>query len=190
MDGRIEKERGEVPLNSCVDLIQEIINAWLSQDSKIAVSNISVKFCFSTWNSMSLLMCGFGFFGAGYVTFVCHCVVHVLKSIVKRNPPPLKRIVIDKFWELVKKKPKNGNHSWEIRISFECWTTGAKPTLGPNCRFRTTISPVKVCSRMNLVFFWLIEVCCNLWIFLGGWKHRIYTTNIYCMTLSIVSLTN
>ena len=89
-----------------------------------------------------------------------------------------------------KKKPKNGNHSWEIRISFECWTTGAKPTLGPNCRFRTTISPVKVCSRMNLVFFWLIEVCCNLWIFLGGWKHRIYTTNIYCMTLSIVSLTN
>ena len=55
---------------------------------------------------MSLLMCGFGFFGAGYVTFVCHCVVHVLKSIVKRNPPPLKRIVIDKFWELVKKNQK------------------------------------------------------------------------------------
>lgn len=27
VDGRIEKERGKVPLNSCVDLIQEIINA-------------------------------------------------------------------------------------------------------------------------------------------------------------------
>ena len=39
-------------------------------------------------------------------TFVCRCVVHVFKSIVKRNLPPLKRIVIAKFWELVKKKPK------------------------------------------------------------------------------------